>query len=142
MTEEGKEVSSNEETKTTNNVNNVKKTSKPPELRKTFILENIGIIDILAIADEMGVHNRTIYRDIDELKASGEWDKWIENELLRLHRKTTISDVTKYKELSKLRARSITQKTEVKAEGDLRFVLEAWRPEYEEDEGDEDGVES
>ena len=128
-----KEASS-EETKTTNDVNNVKKPSKPPEIRKRFLLENIGTKDVQEIADEMGVHNRTIYRDIDELKASGEWDKWIENELLRLHRKTTISDVTKYKELSKLRARSITQKTEVKAEGDLEFVLKTWRPEKETDE--------
>ena len=88
-------------------------------------------MDVLTIAEEMGVHERTIYRDIDELKASGEWDKWIENELLRLHRKSTISDVTKYKELSKLRARSIVQKAEVKTEGGLDFVLKAWRPEKE-----------
>ena len=134
MTEEDREVSSKDVKTTTNDVNNVKKIAKPPELRKTFILENIGIMDILAISTEMGVHERTIYRDIDELKASGEWDKWIENELLRLHRKPTISDVTKYKELSKLRARSITQKTEVKAEGDLEFVLKTWRPEKEKDE--------
>ena len=117
-----------------NNVNNVKKPGKPPEIRKRFILENIGTMDVLAIADEMDVHNRTIYRDIDELKASGEWDRWIENELLRLHRKSTITDTAKYKELSKLRARSITQKTEVKAEGDLEFILKTWRPEKEKNE--------
>lgn len=132
--EEAKEVSSEETKTTTNDVNNVKKQGKPPEIRKRFILENIGTMDIQAIADEMNVHNRTIYRDIDELKASGEWDRWIENELLRLHRKTTISDTAKYKELSKLRARSITQKTEVKAEGDLEFILKTWRPEKETDD--------
>ena len=119
---------------TMNDVNNVKKPGKPPEIRKRFLLENIGTMDILAIADEMNVHNRTIYRDIDELKATGEWEKWIENELLRLHRKTTITDTAKYKELSKLRARSIVQKTEVKAEGDLEFILKTWRPEKETDE--------
>jgi len=116
---------------TTNKVKNV---NKSPEIRKQFILNNIGIMDVLPISKEMGVHERTIYRDIDELKASGQWDIWIENELLRLHRKTTISDVTKYKELSKLRARSIVQKAEVKAEGDLEFVLKTWRPEKEKDE--------
>ena len=130
MTEEAKEASS-KDVKTTNKVKNV---NKSPEIRKQFILNNIGTMDVLPIAKEMGVHERTIYRDIDELKASGQWDIWIENELLRLHRKTTISDVTKYKELSKLRARSITQKTEVKAEGDLEFVLKTWRPEKEKDE--------
>lgn len=128
--EEEKEVSS-EETKTT--TNKVKNVSKSPEIRRHFILNNIGTMDVLSIAKEMGVHERTIYRDIDELKASGQWDRWIENELLRLHRKTTISDVTKYKELSKLRAKSITQKTEVKAEGDIEFVLKAWRPETDKD---------
>ena len=130
MTDVVKEVSS-KDVKTTNKVKNV---SKSPEIRKQFILNNIGTMDVLPIAKEMGVHERTIYRDIDELKASGQWDIWIENELLRLHRKTTISDVTKYKELSKLRARSITQKTEVKAEGDLEFILKTWRPEKETDE--------
>lgn len=105
--------------------------AQPPEIRKRFILNNIGLIDILAISKKMGVHERTIYRDLEELKASGEYDKWIEYELLRLHRKTTISDVTKYKELAKLRAKSMVQKSEVSTKGDLTFILKSWRPEKE-----------
>jgi hypothetical protein len=125
---EEKEASSKEKKMTMNDVNNVKKPGKPPEIRNRFLLENIGIMDIQVIADEMGVHNRTIYRDIDELKASGEWDKWIENELLRLHRKSTITDTAKYKELAKLRARSIVQKAEVKTDGITRYEFVVVKP--------------
>jgi len=35
----------------------------------------------------------------------------------------------------------VADKLQADVKGDLRFVLEAWRPEYKEDEGDEDGAE-
>jgi len=36
----------------------------------------------------------------------------------------------------------VADKLQAEVQGDLRFVLEAWRPEHKEDEGDEDGAES
>ena len=90
---------------------------KPQEVRRRYVLENIGQKIIAEIAKDCGVNEKTINRDIQAMKESGEWYDWIEAELLRLHKSRDIDDNTKYKEMSKLYSKGITTKAEVYTEG-------------------------
>ena len=94
---------------------------KPPKLRRRYILQNIAQKDIKEIANECGVDEKTIDRDIKKLKESGEWQSWLEDELLRLHKLSDIDNTTKYREIAKLYAKTMIQKTEVVSEGSLKF---------------------
>ena len=94
---------------------------KPPRLRRRYILQNIAQKAIKEIASECGVDEKTIDRDIKKLKESGEWQSWLEDELLRLHKLSDIDNTTKYREIAKLYAKTMIQKTEVVSEGSLKF---------------------
>ena len=107
------------------------------EQRKQIIKDNIASRTQDQIAEMCGVDRKTIYRDIQAMKESGEWFEWIEAEMLRLHRSGNIDDQTKYKELAKLYARTITQKSEVSIQGfELRL---RWTPD-DEDQDEEPEV--
>ena len=90
---------------------------KIPKLRRRYILENIASKGINEIAKACDVSEKTIDRDIAKLKATGEWYTWIEYELLRLHKREDIDSVTKYKEMSKLYAKGITERRQVETIG-------------------------
>ena len=103
-----------------------------PEQRKEKIKEYIASCTQEQIAKMCGVERETINRDIKKMKESGEWYEWIEAELLRLHRSGNIDDQTKYKELAKLYARTLVQRSEVSVQGfELRL---RWTPGDEEEE--------
>lgn len=89
---------------------------QPAERRKQIIKKNIAAYTIAQIAKNCGVNERTIYRDIDEMKESGEWSEWIEVEYIRLHREGDIKDSQKYHEMALLYGKSKTQKIEAKIE--------------------------
>ena len=109
------------------------------EQRKQIIKDNIARLTQGQIAEMCGVDRKTIYRDIQAMKESGEWYEWIEAEMLRLHRSGNIDDQTKYKELAKLYARTITQKSEVSIQGfELRL---RWTPD-DEDQDEEPETEA
>lgn len=90
---------------------------KPPEARRSLIKQKITQINIDEIAKLCGVSERTIDRDIAHMKETGEWQDWIELELLRLHINGEVDDDIKYREMAKLYARTIIQKREVETIG-------------------------
>jgi len=69
------------------------------------------------IADMCEVSRKTISKDIKKWRESGGFEEWLQEEFLELHREVKGDDVkTAYKEISKLVARSMTQKSEAKVE--------------------------
>ena len=90
---------------------------KTPILRRKYILEHIASKGINEIATDCDVNESTIDRDIAKLKTSGEWQEWIEAELLRLHKCIDIDNVTRYREMSKLYAKTLVDKREVETKG-------------------------
>lgn len=107
------------------------------ETRKKYVLEQITKISRQTIADNMGVHLRTIDRDIADMKAAGVYQEWVERSLFNLFRTGDVSDESKFRELAKLYGKTIIQKSEVKTDGEVTFILEAWRPNLDGDEDDE-----
>ena len=108
----------------------------PQALRIELIKQHIASETQDQIAERCHCTRETINRDIKDMKEHGEWFEWIEAEMLRLHRSGNIDDQTKYKELAKLYARTITQKSEVSIQGfELRL---RWTPD-DEDQDEEPG---
>ena len=101
---------------------------KPPEVRRQYIKHNLALKPLKDIAVDCGVSEKTIDRDIAHMKETGEYQDWIDLEFLRLHIEGDIKDDTKYREMARLYAKTIVQKSEVEATGDLTFILETWRP--------------
>ena len=97
--------------------------TRPPEERRKYILHHLGEKNANEIAEDMGVHVRTIYRDIDTLREDGIYWDWAKEEFLRLHREGEISDETKYKELNKIQLKEFTEKHSVETKGDISIVV-------------------
>jgi len=98
------------------------------EARKQFILQNRLKFDNKGLSKETGVTERTIDRDIRELKNEGLYWAWAHEGFIELFREGDIDDSTKFKELNKIQLKEITDKHQVEATGDMVFRLEAWRP--------------
>jgi len=112
---------------TMNDVTNVTKQPRQPiETRKTHILEHIVTKTIEEIADDMGVTRQTIHRDIDKLKASGEWHEWLELFLLKLYSSDDVSDDAKLRSVTMLYGKTMVQKTQVEAavKGGLTIIFD------------------
>ena len=91
------------------------------------------------IAVLCGVCRDTISRDIKAWELTGGWDDWIRREFTGLFDGISETDEPlAFREMSKLAARTMTQRTESKVEGFGQLVL--WRPgeEPEPDGEDED----
>ena len=109
-------------------------------LRKDYIKKHVAIMKLEDIAEECGVNIRTISRDIKEMKETGEFWEWLENEFWRLHRAGDVDNATKYREVAKLYGKqALTEKVE--ASGTI-FQLEVWRPEEKRDAEGNDKVQS
>ena len=106
----------------------VKKVKQPVETRKQYILDHVAQLTQTELARDMGVSRMQISRDIKVLKESGVWEEWLENELIRLHLSSEIDEITKYREIAKLYARTITQRREVETTADLNVNFNVWRP--------------
>ncbi len=79
------------------------------------------------IAVLCGVCRDTISRDIKAWELSGGWDDWIRREFKGLF--TTVTETDEplaFREMSKLAARTMTQRTESKVEGFGTLLI--WRP--------------
>lgn len=85
------------------------------------------------IAEICGCTVRTIKRDLDKWRTSGGFEKWLEAEFYRLHNIIQEEDPKlAYREVAKLKAKTMTDKTEVKAEVDGAFnLIVAFRPSHE-----------
>lgn len=69
------------------------------------------------IGQKCGVTERTIDRDIKSWLQSGDFEDWIKTMWIELHGKITAEDPTEaYRQVSKLMAKMITQKQEIKAD--------------------------
>ena len=115
----------------------VPKVRQSPEIRKQFILDHIAQLTQTEIANDMGVSRMQISRDIKAMKESGEWTEWLENELIRLHLEAEIDDITKYREIAKLYARTLVQRREIDTNVDMNVTFKAWRPNMEDEEEEE-----
>jgi len=100
----------------------------PLSKRKQIIKENIAFKRIEDIAKMCGVDDRTIYRDKDKMRKSGEWNDYIEATILKLATVGDVDDSTKFREFMKIYAKEFTDKHQVEATGDFSFNLVAWRP--------------
>jgi len=107
------------------------------ETRKQYIVEMIAQKTQCEIADDMGVSRMQIYRDIKAMKESGEWTEWLEKELIRLHLSSEIDEATKYREIAKLYARTLTQRREIETNANLSVTFNTWRPHEDESESDD-----
>ena len=117
---------------------NKKKPKQEPDTRKQYILDHVGQLTHTEIAHDMGVTRAQISRDVRSLKDSGEWDEWLENELIRLHLEADIDDITRYREIAKLYARTITQRREIETKADFNIIFKSWRPNVDaEDDSDQ-----
>ena len=105
-----------------------KKPKQDPETRKQYIIDMIAQKTRGVIAKDMGVSRMQIYRDIKAMKESGEWTEWLEKELIRLHLSDEIDEITKYREIAKLYARTLTQRREVETNANLSVTFNTWRP--------------
>ena len=114
-----------------------KKVKQNPETRKQYILNYIAQLTQQEIARDMGVSRMQISRDIKAMKDSGEWDEWLENELIRLHLSEDIDEITKYREIAKLYARTLTHRSEIETKNDLNITFKVWRPNVDEDDPDQ-----
>lgn len=114
---EEREVSS-KETKMTmsNDTNDTKQPRQPVETRKSYILDNIVTKTIDEIAFDMGVKRVTIHRDINKLKASGDWHEWLELFLLKLYSSEDVSDDAKLRSVTMLYGKTMVQRTQVEAQ--------------------------
>jgi len=107
-----------------------------PSLRREYIkrrlLETGRIPSSKELSDKFGVSPRQINRDIktvvEELTDPSLIDEIRRKFLFELNRR--LSDMED-RDFVKLTKHFIPEKSEVKAEGDLKFVLETWRPEKE-----------
>ena len=91
------------------------------------------------IAIICGVSRKTIERDIRAWELTGGWDDWIRREFTGLFDGISETDEPlAFREMSKLAARTMTQRTESKVEGFGTLLI--WRPgeEPEPDGEDED----
>ena len=105
-----------------------KNPKQDPETRKQYIIDMIAQKTRGVIAKDMGVSRMQIYRDIKAMKESGEWTEWLEKELIRLHLSDEIDEITKYREIAKLYARTLTQRREVETNANLSVTFNTWRP--------------
>jgi len=106
----------------------------PPEARIEIIKR--GLLEGWAqdeVAEKCGVCRETINRDIRKWKLTGGWDDWIRVEFSEMHEQAKQEDfMGSYKEIAKLAARTMTQRTEARVEGfELRL---RWTPGDEEEE--------
>ena len=90
------------------------------------------------IADLCGVCRETINRDIKAWELSGGWDDWIRREFKGLFTNITETDEPlAFREMSKLAARTMTQRTEAKVEGFGQLTI--WRPDKPPEEPEPEG---
>lgn len=93
-----------------------KQLPQPPLRRRQIIKENTASHTNAEIARICGVTERTIDRDIAEMKESGEWTEWLEATLLDLMRDGELSDAEKFREIAKLYGKTLTTKSESRIE--------------------------
>lgn len=90
-----------------------KRPYQPRAKRNEIIKDNIAIKTTTEIAAMCGVCRRTIERDIELMKESGNWWQFLERAMLYYGRKDTVSDDTKFREYSRLYGRKfVTEKRE------------------------------
>ena len=90
------------------------------------------------MAEMCGVCRATINRDIKAWELTGGWDDWIRREFKDLFVGITETDEPlAFREMSKLAARTMTQRTEAKVEGFGQLTI--WRPGPEEPEPEGEG---
>ena len=94
------------------------------------------------IADECGVCRETISRDVRAWKITGGLETWVRGKFHDMQDRAEEKDfMGAYREIMKLVARTMTQRTEAKVEGFGQLVI--WRPGEEreaEGERDEEGT--
>ena len=100
----------------------------PLDKRKQLLREYVGITTYTEIAALCGIDRRTLYRDIEKLKAEGVWFQWIEDRFTDLLADKTIDPAKKLVELGKLYGKQFATKHEVEATIDATFNPIAWRP--------------
>jgi hypothetical protein len=98
----------------------------PQSKRFEVIKSHIGKYTQREIADKCNVNVRTIERDVRQLKESGEWFQWIEEEFLRLHREGEVPDTKKYDKMADLYKRTLVTKSESKVEAKGEIVVKAY----------------
>ena len=94
------------------------------------------------LAEECGVCRETISRDVRAWKLTGGWDAWIRTKFHDMLPEAEDQDhMGTFREIGKLAARTMTQRTESKVEGFGTLLI--WRPGEEpepEGEGDDQKV--
>jgi len=104
------------------------------EIIKRGLLEGLTQEEI---AEEAGVCRKTINRDIRRWELTGGFEDWLRREFKDLSAELIESDKPLvYREISKLAARTMVQKSEAKVEGFGQLVI--WRPGEPEAEGEGD----
>ncbi len=108
---------------------------KIPEVRRRYIKNNVGLKPIKDIAEDCGVSEKTIDRDISHMKGTGEWHDFIEWEALRLHREVALKEdpMVAYKEFMRLYGKTIPQISHVETDGNISIVVEMWTPDGDKD---------
>ena len=90
------------------------------------------------IATKCGVCRETISRDVRAWKLTGGWDAWIRTKFLDMLPKSEDEDhMGTFREIGKLAARTMTQRTEAKVEGFGQLTI--WRPDKPPEEPEPEG---
>ena len=76
-----------------------------------------------------GVDEKTIRRDKQKMKDSGEWEEYIESTILNLSVLGDIDDTTKFREYMKIYSKQFSDKHTIETSGDMTFTLNTWRDE-------------
>lgn len=107
----------------------------PYHRRKDIIKEYVSEENYDDIAKRCGCKKRTIIRDVNVMKATGEWLEYLERAMLRYGRKSTVSDTAKFNKYADLYSKhSITSKQQSKVEhsGKVGLDINALLKTYEE----------
>ena len=106
----------------------------PYEKRKHVIKEHIVNETQEQIARRCGVVRETINRDIQRLKADGEWYEWLELFLLKLYANADVSEDAKLRSVTSLYGKTIPQISHIETDGNVSIVVEMWTPNGDKDE--------
>ena len=94
------------------------------------------------IGQQCGVTEKTIDRDIKAWVQSGDFERWLREEWLRLHAIIINQNPEEaYKQLSKLLGKTLVRRIEAKTEitgGEKPIIIKMWKPKFEEQNNQHD----